>query len=79
MGKSLADLLADKNFQEPPEIKQIKEFVQSEIGLTPRVSVNTNSYTIKVPSAAAAGTLRSSLFKLQDQLGADKRLLIRIG
>lgn len=79
MGQSLGDLLAGKNYREPPEIRQIKDFVQSEIGLTPRVTINTESYIIQVPSAAAAGTLRSSLFKLQSQLETKKRLLIRIG
>ncbi len=79
MSKSLADLLAGKNFQEPPEVKQIKEFVLAEVGINPKVSLSTNSYIIIVPSAAAAGTLRSSLFKLKDQLETDKKLLIRIG
>lgn len=79
MSKSLADLLADKNYQEPPEIRQIKDFVEAEIGLRPRVDIKTDSYIIKVPSAAAAGALRASLFKLKNQLGIDKRLLIRIG
>jgi hypothetical protein len=78
MSKSLADLLADKNYQEPPEVRQIKEFVEAEIGLTPNVAIKTGSYIIKVPSAAAAGALRSSLFKLKNQLDTDKRLLIRI-
>jgi hypothetical protein len=79
MSKSLADLLADKNYQEPPEVRQIKEFVEAEIGLKPGVDINTDSYIIKVPSAAAAGALRSNLFKLKEQLDTEKRLLIRIG
>lgn len=79
MSKSLSDLLADKNYQEPPEIQQIKEFVEAQIGLRPGVAIKTDSYIIKVPSAAAAGALRSSLFKLKEQLQTRKRLIIRIG
>lgn len=79
MTQQIGDLLNLKNYGEPPEIRQIKEFVKQEIGLTPKVSITTETYIVRVPSAAAAGALRSSLFKLQKQLGTKKRVLIRIG
>lgn len=79
MAQQLGDLLKDKSYGEPPEIKLIKDFVQTEIGLIPQVKITENAYLITVPYAAAAGILRASLFKLQKELGDEKRLLIRIG
>ncbi len=68
MSQSMGDLLGKRNFAEPPEIKQIKDFVQAEIGITPNVSITIESYVIRVSSAAAAGALRTKLFLLQEQL-----------
>ncbi len=79
MSQQIGQLLGGKNYGEPPEIKQIKEFVRKEIGLTPQISITAETYVIAVSSAAAAGSLRSSLFRLQKQLNTEKRLLIRIG
>lgn len=79
MSQRIGDLLRDKGYVEPPEIKQIKEFVKQEIGLMPKVSITKESYVITVTSAAAAGALRSSLFKLQKKIENNKRLIIRIG
>lgn len=75
----MGDLLIGRNYGEPPEIRQIKEFVQAEIGLVPAVSVNTETFVIRVPSAAAAGALRGKLFRLQKQLKGKRRVVIRIG
>lgn len=79
MSQSMSDLLGKRNFSEPPEIKQIKDFVQAEIGIIPKVDINTESFVIRVTSAAAAGALRIKLFKLQEQLDSKKRVVIRIG
>lgn len=79
MSQLLGDVLISRNYGEPPEIRQIKKFVQSEIGLVPAVSVNTETFVIRVPSAAAAGALRAQLFRLQKQLEDKRRLIIRIG
>lgn len=79
MAQKIGDLLGSKNYREPPEIKLIKEFVVAQIGITPKVTLTTESYVIRVPSAAAAGALRASLFKLQKQLQTKNRVLIRIG
>lgn len=79
MAQQIGDLLSGKNYGEPPEIKLIKEFVKEEIGFIPKVSITAETYIISVSSAAAAGTLRSSLFKLKKLLGTKKRVTIRIG
>lgn len=79
MSQLLGDVLTGRNYAEPPEIKQIKEFVFAEIGITPSVSVSSETFVVCVPSAAAAGALRTKLFQLQKQLGAKRRVVIRIG
>jgi hypothetical protein len=79
MATPLGDLLSRRNYEEPPEIKLIKDFVQSAVGITPRVKITPETYVLSLPSAAAAGALRAHLFKLQQELGGNKRILIRIG
>lgn len=78
MTQSLADMLAGRKYEEPPEIKQIKEFVETEIGIVPSVAITNEAYVIRVGSAAAAGALRAKIHLLQQQLEASKRIIIRI-
>jgi hypothetical protein len=78
MSQLLGDVLAKRNYGEPPEIRIIKDFVQSHIGLVPSVSITPESYVVIVPSAAAAGALRVQLYTLQKLLPAKRRVIIRI-
>lgn len=78
MTNSIGDILSDKNFAEPPEIRQIKKFVQDTIGLSAAVSVTTDAFIVSVPSAAGAGALRPHINKLQNQLKSEKRIILRI-
>lgn len=79
MSQLLGDVLSSRNYGEPPEIRQIKKFVNAAIGITPAVSVNAETFVVRVPSAAAAGTLRTKIFQLQKELGGKRRVIIRIG
>ena len=79
MSQQLSDLLSERDYNEPPEIQLIKRFVQKAIGITPKVSIRSETYIIMVSSAAAAGSLRPHLSKLQQQLDTSRRLIIRIG
>lgn len=79
MSQLLGDVLGNRNYGEPPEIRQIKDFVQAELGIQPSVSVNAETFVIAVPSAAAAGALRTKLFRLQKLLDTKRRVIIRIG
>ncbi len=79
MSQLLGDLLGGRNFSEPPEIRQIKDFVQAQIGITPAVSINSETYIVTVSSAGAAGALRAKLFQLQNELDGKRRVIIRIG
>ena len=79
MSESLSDLLAKRRAPEPPELAQVRAFVQQATGVVPTLAVSTSAITIHMPSSAAAGALRMHLHELQSQLGTGKRLVIRIG
>ncbi|MDB5185653.1 MAG: hypothetical protein JWL85_176 [Candidatus Saccharibacteria bacterium] len=79
MTNSIAELLNRGKFEEPPEIRLIKAFVEEHFHTTPKVAIQQTQIIIMVPSAALAGSLRMHLYQLQQQLDTKKRLVIRIG
>lgn len=78
MIKSIGDLLPKDKFQEPQEIRIIKNFVQEKYGYTPEIAIQTNQIMIGVNSASLAGTLRMDLHKLSKLCETDKRLVIKL-
>lgn len=78
MADSLTDIMINRDFSEPPEIRQIKKFVLKEIGITPEVKITPANYIISVPNAAAAGTLRMKLWHLQKELKDKRKAIIKI-
>lgn len=78
MTNSLSDILADK-WDEPPEIKLIKNYVQKKYREKVGVSVSARQINITVPNAALAGALQLNKEELLRELGPSRRLAIRIG
>jgi len=78
MTNSLSDILANK-WDEPPEIKVIKSYVERHFKATVGVTLHDKQIVISAPGAALAATLRMHLPDLQKELKTDKKLLIRIG
>jgi hypothetical protein len=78
MSTSIADLLQEKQNNEPPEIAAIKSFVLQAFDAPCSVQLQTHLIVIGVSSAALAGSLRARLHELQGQLDTKKRLTIRI-
>lgn len=78
MINSIGSILSDKQFEEPPEIQQIKKFVQDTIGMAPAVSVTDDAFVVSIPSAAGAGALRPHINKLQARIKTKKRIILRI-
>ena len=76
---SLGSLLGGQKFVEPPEVEAIKEYVQKKYDSAVKVQVTEKQIMIIVASAALAGTLRTELHTLQEQLKTDKKLALRIG
>lgn len=75
---SIKDLLTQKDFEEPDEIQQIKDFVRSKFDEEPGVKITKNSIIISVSNASLAGALRMHLHHLAKELRTDKKLFLRI-
>ena len=79
MSNSLADILANKDFDEPPEIAAVKKFVQDNYQEAVEVLVRENEIVVGTRSAALAGTLRLNVRRLQGAANTSKRFVFRIG
>ncbi len=79
MTNSLQDILAKRQWEEPPEVQVIKEFVYQQFQTVPKVTIQSQQIIIQVPNAALAGSLRPHLHELHKLCRTDKRLMIRIG
>lgn len=78
MTKSIADIMANK-WEEPPEIKTIKEYVRKNFKENVGVSIGQRQININVANSSLAGTLRMHIHELKELLDTDKKLVIRIG
>ena len=76
---SIADILAKKDYDEPPEIQIIKEFVRESFNSNVGVTMQPKQIIITTSSAALAGTLRMHIHTITELCGTDKRLVFRIG
>lgn len=74
----LSDLLGNKNFEEPKEVRTIKDFVRKRLNANVSVTMQQHQIIIGVNSSALAGALRMHLHDLQKLCATDKKLLIRI-
>ena len=78
MTDSIGDLLPKARFEEPPEVRIVKDFVMEKFQQPVQVTVQPTQIIIQVKSAALAGALRVHLHELQELCETDKRLMIRI-
>lgn len=75
---SLLQLLGDRVPVEPPEIKLIKNYAQTEFQAVVEVMVRERDIVISVPSAALANTLRLRTPEIKRLCATEKRLSFRI-
>lgn len=78
MSNSLADLLANKDFDEPNEMRAIKQFVQQHYQVDVEVQLRDKELIVTTPSAALANTLRLKLPELRKAAATDKKIILRI-
>jgi hypothetical protein len=78
MTDSIGDLLGKREFEEPPEVRLIKDFVRKRFDVDVTVALQQNQIIIGVKSSALAGALRMHLHELQELIASKKRLVIRI-
>jgi len=79
MSKSLGDILANRDFEMPPEVRAIKEYVQRYYDAEVKVTMQPHSIVVAARSAALIGSLRMNLPKLQAAAKTDKRIMFRVG
>ena len=75
---SLSTILHRKDFDEPPEMAAIKQYVQEEYKTAVGVQVRARDIVIEVPNAAMANTLRLRAPDIKRRCQLDKRLTFRI-
>lgn len=76
---SLNSILGRRDFDVPPEITAIKEYVRRHYDSEVHVQIKGNIIVVFAPSASLISTLRLELPKLQKASGTDKRISLRIG
>lgn len=75
----LADILRGRDFDEPPEIRAIKDYVRRYYEAEVRVTMQQHTIVVAARSAGLIGSLRANLPKLQAAAETDKRILLRVG
>lgn len=78
MAKSLSDILANRDFDMPPEVRAIKEYVRRYYDTEVNVTVQPHNIVVSAKSAGLIGSLRMNLPKLQEASGTEKRIIFRI-
>jgi hypothetical protein len=78
MSNSLADLLADRNFDEPPEMLAIKKYVHDTFDSEVEIQIREREIIITSSSAALANSLRLKTNELRAVADTTKRLVFRI-
>lgn len=75
----IRDILLRKDFDVPPEVSAIKDYVQCHYNSDVRVTVQPKSLLISARSASLIGSLRLNAPALQKAVNTDKKLIFRIG
>lgn len=75
---SIKSLLGDKDFSEPEEINNLKQYIKSQYDSYCEIRLNPKGLTIIVESSALANTLRLALPKIQRELSISQGVFVRI-
>jgi hypothetical protein len=78
MSNSLADILLNRNYDEPPEAIAIKKYVMETYRKSVAVTVGDKDITVTAQGAAFTNALRMRWKQLQHAAGTDKKLIFRI-
>lgn len=75
---SLYDLLSGKNFDEPPEIAAIKDYIRQKYNAEATVSIRDKDILVVIGSSSLASRLRFDIQNLREAAKTDKRIVLRI-
>lgn len=76
---SLSDILANKDFSEPNEVKLIKAFVLAKYGHEVNIAINKKEIIVSSHSAGLISTLRINSPALVKAAKTAKKIRFRIG
>lgn len=76
---SIFNILSRKDFDLPPEVAAIKQYIRDEFESEVEVLVRDKDIVITGRSAALVGSLRLHGPKIKKAAGTDKRLVFRVG
>lgn len=79
MSDAIGDILNKKQPAEPAEFALVRQYVHDCIGVTPRLTLQSSTIIISVPSSAAASSLQLQIHQLKKKLPPNLKLQIRIG
>ncbi len=74
----IADILSKKDFDAPPEVLAIKEYVRRHYEHDVQVTVEQRTLIVSARSAALIGTLRLNAPSLQKAANTEKKLVFRV-
>ena len=75
----LGDILRKKDFDEPAEVRAIKDYVRRYYDADVQVTMQPHTIIVAARSASLIGSLRMNLPKLEAAAATDKRIMLRIG
>jgi hypothetical protein len=78
MTHSLADILSNRNFDEPEEALAIKSYVLERFGKAVAVTVRDKEIIVTAQGASFASALRMQTRQIRQAADTDKRLVFRI-
>jgi len=76
---NLQDLLSQKKYSEPPELKLLKDYIKEQFDSEVTIKSDNNNIIITAPNSALASRLHSDSLKLQDISKTDKKIKIYTG
>lgn len=76
---NLSDILSRKDFDMPPEIRAIKDYVRRHYESDVQVTMQPRNITVTARSAALISSLRSNGPALQKAAQTEKKIVFRIG
>jgi hypothetical protein len=74
----IADILSRKDFDVPPEVQAIKDYVRRHYDQDVHVTADKRAFIVSARSAALIGTLRLNAPAIQKAANTDKRLIFRV-
>jgi len=75
---SLIDILGKRDFDEPSELAEIKNFIIKEYQIEPTIKISGEAIVINLPNASLVSTVRLRGPEIKKRYKINKKLIFRI-